>query len=344
MVSRVKRGGVIINEHTLTAGQTRRHVEVLGKWFDFIGLDELPQRLAKPGRRPFCLLTFDDGKRSNFTQVAPELARLRVPAVFYVTTEFLSTGTALWFDRHAALIRALGFCPPGLERETLKRLPLDDLRERLDRAFARWGVRPAGALDDEARAMSWEEARGLSGRGFTGSETSKAAAPPEPAASCWNQGTGRVDTGVAGEAEFGEGLEGSSELGVVDPGRVAEDHAAPFEAVDPSLDRGRGKADPLADVAQGAAGVLGEEIEDRPVDGVEVVLQIWHAMILCQPVNLSTFFAQIGRSRHSLLHPARFGRLNWRHDGAPIGGPALRGRLVARDARCRRVRTGSGGR
>src|SRR5438067_734889 len=87
---RLHRGGVIINEHTLTAEQTRRHVEALGRWFDFIDLDELPRRLANPGQRPFCLLTFDDGKRSNATQTAPELARLGVPAVFYVTTEFLN--------------------------------------------------------------------------------------------------------------------------------------------------------------------------------------------------------------------------------------------------------------
>ena len=53
LTRQAKRGGVIINEHTLTAEQTRRHVEVLGRWFDFIRLEELPQRLARPGRRPF---------------------------------------------------------------------------------------------------------------------------------------------------------------------------------------------------------------------------------------------------------------------------------------------------
>jgi len=82
LARQAKRGGVIINEHTLTAAQTRRHVEVLERWFDFIHLDELPRRLAEPGIRPFCLLTFDDGKRCNFTEVAPELECRRVPAVF----------------------------------------------------------------------------------------------------------------------------------------------------------------------------------------------------------------------------------------------------------------------
>jgi peptidoglycan/xylan/chitin deacetylase (PgdA/CDA1 family) len=158
---------VIINEHTLTAAQTRRHVEALGRWFDFIHLGDLPRRLASPRRRPFCLLTFDDGKRNNFTEVAPELERLRVPAVFYVTTEFLSSGKALWFDRHKALVRALGHCPAGLELETLKNLPVDDLMKRLDRACARWGIQAAGEIDDEVQPMSWEEARDLSRRGFT---------------------------------------------------------------------------------------------------------------------------------------------------------------------------------
>jgi len=166
LVRQVKRGGVIINEHDLTSAQTRRHVGVLGRWFDFIRLDELPRRLAQPGRRPFCLLTFDDGKRCNVTEIAPELERLGVPAVFYVTTAFLTNGTALWFDRRKALVRALGQCPAGLELETLKQLPFAALNERLDRACAQFGVRPEVESDD-VRPMSWDEARILARCGFS---------------------------------------------------------------------------------------------------------------------------------------------------------------------------------
>src|SRR6266498_4964903 len=72
--------GVIINEHTLTASQARLHVETLSRWFDFIHYDELLDRLSRPRSRPFCLLTFDDGKRSNATITAPDLERLGVPA------------------------------------------------------------------------------------------------------------------------------------------------------------------------------------------------------------------------------------------------------------------------
>ncbi len=166
MASQIKKGGVIINEHTLTASETRLHVEVLSRWFDFIHHDELPDRLRRPKARPFCLLTFDDGMRSNATETAPELKRLGVPAVFYVTTRFLTDGGPLWFDRHSALMRALGYAPAGLEPQIVKQLPFALLNERLDRACAKHGAVP-DMEDDGIRSMSWSDARELMRQGFT---------------------------------------------------------------------------------------------------------------------------------------------------------------------------------
>ena len=53
--------------------RTEEGLEVLRRCFDFIALDELPRRLGRPARRPFCLLTFDDGKCSHATEVAPDV-------------------------------------------------------------------------------------------------------------------------------------------------------------------------------------------------------------------------------------------------------------------------------
>lgn len=166
LARRFKQGGVIINEHTLTKEQACFHVRVLRRWFEFIELEDLPFRLARRNGKPFCLLTFDDGKRSNFTETAPELERLRVPAVFYVTTEPLSTGACLWFDRREQLVRALGRCPAGLDLDALKQLPFDRLMERLERAGAECRFKPKDDSDD-LRPMSWDEARSLCRRGFT---------------------------------------------------------------------------------------------------------------------------------------------------------------------------------
>lgn len=161
-----KRGGVIINEHVLTASETRRHVDALGRWFDFIHHDELLDRLARPKARPFCLLTFDDGKRSFATETAPELERLGVPAVIYVTTRFLTDRTPLWFDRRIAVERSLGYLPPELERKVLIQLSLASIDERLDRAFDKYKV-TVNMEDDDVGPMSWDEARDLARRGFT---------------------------------------------------------------------------------------------------------------------------------------------------------------------------------
>lgn len=166
LASRLRIGGVIINGHTLTRNQTRLQLDVLGRWFDFIRLEELSRRLAHPTRRRFCLLTFDDGKRNNYTEIAPELESHGVPAVFYVTTEALSTGACLWFDRRNRLVKQLGYCPAGLELPTLKKLRFSLLMERLDHACARYGFKADDETDD-IRPMSWDEARDLTRRGFT---------------------------------------------------------------------------------------------------------------------------------------------------------------------------------
>ncbi len=168
VASRIRgaKSGVIVNEHLLTAEETQRHVDILSRWFEFIHHDDLPDRMTKPRSRPFCLFTFDDGKRSNATVVAPVLERLGVPAVFYVPTRFLSDGTPLWFDRYDALLRQLGSSPAGLERARLKLLPMEALTERLDREFEKHNI-TVNLDSDDVRPMSWDEARDLARRGFT---------------------------------------------------------------------------------------------------------------------------------------------------------------------------------
>lgn len=165
LACRFKSGGVIVNEHTLTQEETRRHVEALGRFLEFIHLNDLPERLDRRGKKPFCLLTFDDGKRSNATEVAPELRKLGVPAVFFVVTGFLDSDRPLWFDRYAALRAKLGTAPFGLGPSVIKQLPYDVLVKRVERACSRYGV-DADIDNDDVRAMSWEDARTLHRHGF----------------------------------------------------------------------------------------------------------------------------------------------------------------------------------
>jgi peptidoglycan/xylan/chitin deacetylase (PgdA/CDA1 family) len=166
LAHRFKTGGLIVNEHTLDREETRRHVEILARWFDFIHLNELPERLGRRSKRPFCLLTFDDGKRSNVTEVAPELEKVGVPAVFFVVTSSLGCETPLWFDRHRALRKKLGAVPPGLQLNILKQLPYDLLVSRVERACSQYGIE-ADLDDDHVGLMTWEQVRGLHQHGFS---------------------------------------------------------------------------------------------------------------------------------------------------------------------------------
>ena len=165
LTGRGQRAGIIINWHTLTRDQLRMQLDVLGEWFEFISLEELPSRLARPTGRPFCLLTIDDGKRSHFTEIAPELHARGIPAVFYVTAISRSAETCLWFDRHEQLVRHLGYCPERLELNTIKRLPFNDLMKLLDKACEEYRFKPDYKQGD-APLMSWDEVRSLSRSGF----------------------------------------------------------------------------------------------------------------------------------------------------------------------------------
>jgi peptidoglycan/xylan/chitin deacetylase (PgdA/CDA1 family) len=166
LVRLFKTGGVIVNEHVLSLEQTRRHVEVLGRWFDFIHLGDLQNRIHARGKKLFCLLTFDDGKRSNATVVAPELKRLGVPAAFFVVTSSLGSHTPFWFDRYWALRAKLGTLPQGLALQVLKQLPYRVLTARIAQACAQYGVE-ADVGNDDICPMSWDEARRLHRHGFS---------------------------------------------------------------------------------------------------------------------------------------------------------------------------------
>ena len=167
LLCRARNDGVIINDHALSARATQAQVEILGRFFDLIHHDDLLKRLETPGKRPFCLLTFDDGKRANAVETAKTLTRLGVPGVFYLSTEFISNGhRPLWFDRRTAICRHLGCVPPGLDSELLKQLPGALRDDRLDRASQQYGV-DADMTDDRVRPMTWDDARDLHKHGHT---------------------------------------------------------------------------------------------------------------------------------------------------------------------------------
>jgi peptidoglycan/xylan/chitin deacetylase (PgdA/CDA1 family) len=164
--SKQGRGGIVLNNHVQTGREMRTQVEALAPYFEFVHHDDLSHRGGTQTRKPFCLITFDDGKKTNL-DAASYLERRGIPAVFYVVTGFMGRDEPLWFDRAIRLTR--GLVPAARERllDALKSKPLDDINRHLDLLEAQAGVRPEIGEDPTVRTMSPDEIGGLHRRGFT---------------------------------------------------------------------------------------------------------------------------------------------------------------------------------
>ncbi len=160
------RGGVIINNHTQDGRDIRRQIEILGPYFQFVDLSEITgySSTTQKGSRPFCLFTFDDGKKINL-DAARELFKSGIPAVFYLVTDFVGGDRALWFDE----LHALGSTSPEAVREfdleTPKSLPMDTLRRRLDKATRKYPAR-ADLNDPRKAPLTWDDVGALAAQGF----------------------------------------------------------------------------------------------------------------------------------------------------------------------------------
>lgn len=158
--------GVILNNHVQSASQMRRQIETLGPLFEFIDILDVKNRLSQKQTRPFCVMTFDDGKKINALETAPECKRLGVPASFYLITSVIGTDRVLWFDRWKQLSAAVPDLPAELHLSTLKQLPRQDAEERVEQACLKHGV-DADSANPLVGYMDWDDAKALKQQGFT---------------------------------------------------------------------------------------------------------------------------------------------------------------------------------
>jgi len=65
--------------------------------YDFISLDELPERLQKRGDRKFVAFTFDDGYRDNLLNALPVFERHEVPFTVNITINYADGTDIVWW-------------------------------------------------------------------------------------------------------------------------------------------------------------------------------------------------------------------------------------------------------
>lgn len=75
-----------------------RHLEILT-------LDEAIKRIYKKqvNKKPFAVVTFDDGYKGNYEYVLPEMKRLGIPFTVYIATKYIATknffNNIFWYDK-----------------------------------------------------------------------------------------------------------------------------------------------------------------------------------------------------------------------------------------------------
>jgi len=89
-------GGIVLRETTFA-----RILEYLAQHFHVVPLEAfLGGKLGRTGAsKPYCILTFDDGWRDNFTTACPWLKKLHMPATIFLITGLVGTQNAFWVER-----------------------------------------------------------------------------------------------------------------------------------------------------------------------------------------------------------------------------------------------------
>jgi peptidoglycan/xylan/chitin deacetylase (PgdA/CDA1 family) len=77
--------------YSVTKTNFVQHMEVLKRHFSVISPCELFGCEKKPSAAPRVLITFDDGKKNNYTEVLPILRAFNFPAVFFIATGLVGT-------------------------------------------------------------------------------------------------------------------------------------------------------------------------------------------------------------------------------------------------------------
>lgn len=83
----------IVNEWTISRRDFVRQLDWLGRHFDIVSLSEAQLRIKSvSNNRPTVALTFDDGYADNCDFAIGELCRRKLPATYFVASDFVSSG------------------------------------------------------------------------------------------------------------------------------------------------------------------------------------------------------------------------------------------------------------
>jgi peptidoglycan/xylan/chitin deacetylase (PgdA/CDA1 family) len=169
----------------------RRHLEILGRHFHVVSLEQLCHEVENGSvRKNSICITFDDGYRDNYDVAFPLLREYGLPATIFLATDFIGTGKLLWHDKVLLAIQhtrrkqlrwpfedgidlPLGDQAHQVARQLLmeiKYLPPSRRTDQIAALLRHCEVEPD--RETERLMLDWQEVRGMDRQGiFFGAHT-----------------------------------------------------------------------------------------------------------------------------------------------------------------------------
>lgn len=97
-VSEWNKDGLYWNEHMKVSPQKLDAIlKKLKKKYDFIRLEEVPQRLKSTYKKKFVVFTMDDGYKDNLTIALPIFKKYNIPYTIFLVSDFMDKKVILWW-------------------------------------------------------------------------------------------------------------------------------------------------------------------------------------------------------------------------------------------------------
>lgn len=157
-----KSTSAVLRDTIVEPGAFEEHMHFLSKNFRVLSLADL-LKVIQTGNNPkdnMAAITFDDNYHDNLVYALPVLKKYSFPATIFVSTAFINTGRAFWWDHLAYLLSQTNTGPAARQKAfiqasgRLKKCGFKEQDEVLSELSRSLGVKEMGTMP---RLLNWKE-------------------------------------------------------------------------------------------------------------------------------------------------------------------------------------------
>lgn len=152
------KGTFILTYHKIKGQRFEKHIKYLRKHYEIIPLDKMVNSIKGSSEIPenSIVITFDDGYKSNYSEVFPVLKKHNIPATVYLTTDIIGTNEKFWWTKVREL-RKLSKNKKSVsvpKNSYLKSIPEEEKRKIIKDLTEKLDYNPK-----RREALNWEEVK-----------------------------------------------------------------------------------------------------------------------------------------------------------------------------------------